>query len=241
MSTNIYLQILQGIGSIMYHQCPNNITKGIDVIPMQAIVLLATQYILVKILETCKIHTNPTHPSVDDFGTMTCFCKKIEKIIFLITIPIQLFMIGLTIVLQIFTSRQNVTIPVAIVSILYFMSVISTSVYVCKMRGEKKQKIFKSTIGILLTVIALLTLIGAFICFSIESTTTNGEPWESREKNRKCWIGIFDQHELWHFLIATSVACQIYRIWSFGQQNKDANHLQIQNQSDVNEQQSSLL
>ena len=172
---------------------------------------------------------------------MTCFCKKMEKIIFLITIPIQLFMIGLTIFLQIFTTRQNVTIPVAIVSFLYFLSVILASVYVCEMRGEKKEKIFKSTIGIFLTVIAIITLIGAFICFSIESTTTNGEPWESREKNRYCWIGIFDQHDLWHFLIATSLACQIYRIWSFDQYNKDANHLEIQNQPEINDQQFSLL
>ena len=241
MPTYLYLQILQGIGSIMYHQCPNNITKGIDVIPMQAIILLATQYILVKILETCKNHPNPRHSSFDDSGTRACFCKNIEKIFSVITIPIQLFMIGLTISLQIFTSKQNVTIPVAIVSFLYFVSVILASVYVCKMRGEEKQKIFKSTIGILLTVIAILTLIGAFICFSIESTTTNGEPWESREKNRNCWIGIFDQHDLWHFLIATSLACQIYRIWSLGQHNKDANHLQIQNQPEIYDQQLSLL
>ena len=108
MPTYLYLQILQGIGSIMYHQCPNNVTKGIDVIPMQAIILLATQYILVKILEACKSHSNPRHSSFGDSGTKACFCQNIEKILSVITIPIQLFMIGLTISLQIFTSKQNV-------------------------------------------------------------------------------------------------------------------------------------
>ena len=34
------LQVLQGIASILYHVCPNTITKGIDVIPMQAMCIL---------------------------------------------------------------------------------------------------------------------------------------------------------------------------------------------------------
>ena len=42
-----FLKILQGIGSILYHQCPNNVTLGIDVIPMQTIALFAS-YILIK-------------------------------------------------------------------------------------------------------------------------------------------------------------------------------------------------
>ena len=64
-------------------------------------------------------------------------------------------------------------------------------------------------------MIAISTFAGAAYCFATGSTKTGGEPWESREKNLDCWLfGFFDQHDLWHFLIGTSLAFQIYRLWS---------------------------
>ena len=93
---------------------------------MQAIALLATQYILVKILphEICRIDPDHRQPSLYDSRTsllVSGYCQNIEKIISILTIPIQLLMIGLTVLLQMFTSKQNVTIPVAVMSFLYFV------------------------------------------------------------------------------------------------------------------------
>ena len=36
--------------------------------------------------------------------------------------------------------------------------------------------------------------------------------------------GMFDQHDFWHFFIATSLACQIYRILLFDLQGGNVNH-----------------
>lgn len=238
------IMILQGIGSIIYHQCPNNITKGIDVIPMQATALLATQYILVKILlqemgRLDQVRSGPgqlspdetgSSPTLSDYCIINCQNKNIEQIISVLTILIQWIMIGLTICQQIFTSNQDVKIPVVFMFILYLGSVIVTSVFVCRKRRMKEEKLFQSKIGIPLMVVAISTFIGACYCFHVGSTTTSGDPWESREKNLDCWIGMFDQHDLWHFLIATSLACQIYRIWSCcDQQNNNVNYEPNQN------------
>merc|ERR1712004_880370 len=72
-------------------------------------------------------------------------------------------------------------------------------------------------------MVAISTFIWAVYYFTHGSTTTGGDPWESREKNLDCMAGMFDQHDFWHFLIATSLACQIYRVLLFDLQNGNVN------------------
>ena len=201
---------------------------------MQATALLAVHYILIKIFvrkiikkdqtdfennETGEsfIPTshNETEPSElpNENSPIATWCKKnMEHIISGMTFGIQLSLIFLTICLQFFTSHQNVTIPVIIAFFLYIGACCVTSIFMC----IKTKRLHSSKyIGCILNVIAILTFIGGGICFGIfGSTKTSGESWESREKNSDCWIGMFDQHDLWHFLVATSLAFQIYRLWS---------------------------
>ena len=261
-------QFLQGLGSIIYHQCPNNRTKGIDVIPMQATALLAVNYILIKILVRKAIKGGRTEFENDEIGEsfippshnetelselpnenspIAIWCKKkmehiisgmtfgiqlsliiltiwlpngnspiaiwcnknMEHIISGITFGIQFSLMILTICIQLFTSHQNVTIPVIIAFFLYIGACSVTFIFMC----INTKQIHSSKVGCILNVIAISTFIGGAVCFVTESTQTGGEPWESREKNKDCWIGMFDQHDLWHFLVATSLAFQIYRLW----------------------------
>ena len=88
------------------------------------------------------------------------------------------------------------------------------------MEYKKNNQLFSSIVGLVLSIIAIVTFVGGVICFGIGSTKTDGEPWESREENKDCWIGMFDQHDLWHFLVATSLAFQICRLWSCCGQQK---------------------
>ena len=243
---------MQGLGSIIYHQCPNNTTKGIDVIPMQATALLAVHYILIKIFirkivnrgqpefkifirkifhrgqpefETGGSFITTSHNETEasdipiENSPIAAWCKKnIEHIISGVIFVIQILLIILTICLQFFTSHQNVTIPVIIAFLLYIGACSVTSIFMCI-----ETKKWPSKVGCILTAIAILTFIGGGICFGkFGSTKTSGESWESREKNSDCWIGMFDQHDLWHFLVATSLGFQIYRLWSCcGQLDED--------------------
>ena len=314
-----YFQILQGLASIIYHQCPNNTTKGIDVIPMQATALLAIHYILIKIFvkKVCESDTsviecdasvtkcdisvtkcdtngieNDTNitecdttvaecdttvaecditvaecditvaecdttvaecdtnlPECDTTATLLpqspgqtessliqndhralTWCKKnigtIENIQFKIsmaTYVFQLSMIVLTIGLQLL--YVTVVIPVVIIFCLYIFTCVGTSYLMYK----KTNQLYSSIVGLVLSITATVTFVGGGICFFIESTKTGGEPWESREKNKDCWIGMFDQHDLWHFLVATSLAFQIYRLWSCCGQLCDDNRNDLQN------------
>ena len=199
---------------------------------MQATALLAVHYILIKIFvrkiikkgqtdfennETGEsfIPTshNETEPSElpNENSPIATWCKKnMEHIISGMTFGIQLSLIFLTICLQFFTSHQNVTIPVIIAFVLYIVTCSVTSIFMC----IETKKLHSSIAGFILNVIAISTFIGGAVCFITESTQTGGESWESREKNLDCWIGMFDQHDLWHFLVATSLAFQIYRLWS---------------------------
>ena len=164
---------------------------------------------------------NETDPSnlPNENSSIAVWCKKnIEHIISGVIFGIQILLIILTICLQFFTSHQNVTIPVIIAFLLYIGACSVTSIFMCI-----ETKKWPSKVGCILTAIAILTFIGGGICFGkFGSTKTSGESWESREKNMDCWIGMFDQHDLWHFLVATSLGFQIYRLWSCcGQLDED--------------------
>ena len=210
---------------------------------MQATALLAVHYILIKIFVRKIVKKGQTYSENNETGEIflylyylllrdffsallnkieaselpnenspiAAWCKEnMENIISGVIFGIQVFLIILTICLQFFTSDQNVTIPVIIAFILYIGACSVTSFFMC-IKTEK----LPSKVGCILTVIAISTFMGGGICFDkFGSTKTGGEPWESREKNKDCWIGMFDQHDLWHFLVATSLAFQIYRLWS---------------------------
>ena len=181
---------------------------------MQATALLAVHYILIKIFVR-KIVNETEASELSNENSPIAWCKEnfpenVEHIISGVIFGIQVFLIILTICLQFFTSHQNVTIPVIIAFILYIGACSVTSIFMCI-----ETKKWPSKVGCILTAIAILTFIGGGICFGkFGSTQTSGESWESREKNSDCWIGMFDQHDLWHFLVATSLAFQIYRLWS---------------------------
>ena len=54
-------------------------------------------------------------------------------------------------------------------------------------------------------VMSILFMSGAATFFKLELKTSAGTPAESRNLNADCFIGIFDNHDMWHFVSATAL------------------------------------
>ena len=61
------------------------------------------------------------------------------------------------------------------------------------------------TIGYVLAIMAIACWIPALNYFNSKQKTTMVSPSVSRDMNEECTIGIFDKHDLWHFLSAAGL------------------------------------
>ena len=57
----------------------------------------------------------------------------------------------------------------------------------------------------ILSVLSIICWIPAIMLFMSKEKTTKVSPALSRDMNRPCTIGIFDKHDLWHFLSAAGL------------------------------------
>ena len=183
----------------MYHVCPNTITKGIDVIPMQAMCILAAMKLFRSGFPRHWFYINST--------IMTC----------------QLVVMICLTSWNLINVQKKVTAIVGLTLLIFVIALISSLIRhgLKKIKPRNKDREtdqptplcfgnHKKRIILVITIAScILFAFGAGYFFKDKSVDTGLDPSDSRNFNQDCIIGIFDQHDMWHLLSGMFLHCLI--------------------------------
>ena len=179
----------------MYHVCPNTITKGIDVIPMQAMCILAAM----KLFRSGF----PYH------------WLQINTTIMICQLVIMIFLTSWNLI----NVQKKVTAIVGLTLLIFLLALVTS---LCRHGCKKFKKLNwdqpvplclgndkKRIILVITIVFCIFFAFWAGYFFKDKSVDTGLDPSDSRNFNQDCIIGIFDQHDMWHLLSGMFLHCLI--------------------------------
>jgi len=187
--------VLQGVASILYHVCPNTITKGIDVIPMQAMCILAAM----KLFRSGF----PRH------------WLQINTTIIFFQLVIMIFLTSWNLI----NIQKKVTAIVGLTLLIFLLALVTS---LCR-HGRKKFKKLdwhqpvplcfendkKRIILVITIVFCIFFAFWAGYFFKDKSVDTGLDSSDSRDFNQDCIVAIFDQHDMWHIFSGLFLHCLI--------------------------------
>ena len=193
-------QICQGIASILYHFCPNPKTHGVDVIPMQAMILLFMR-----------------KPAISFFQ------EKYGCIVDFVILVLQLVSMLGTVYIVTFIDH-GVIISVCGLTVIYvFIAILAAFHNAKKIKEHIIENCTKwSTFPwcLMLNLVTFCISFGVSIKFFTQKSIDNStDQATSREFNQDCIIGFFDQHDIWHFSSAVLLLTQLIFLKYFPKKN----------------------